>query len=91
VRSDTAPEIRAAAQAHITRRLVDPLVSLLTSRGVPAASARLKAEAAVSALIGVVVVRGTGSFATLPSADVSDVAALLTQLVESVVGEAPRA
>jgi AcrR family transcriptional regulator len=88
-RSDTAPEIRAAAQAHITRRLVDPLISLLSSRGVPAASARLKAEAAVSAVIGVVVVRGTGSFTELPSASVDEVAGLLTRLVESVLQSAP--
>lgn len=85
VRSDTAPEIRAAAQAHLTRRLVDPLVSLLSSRGVEPDLARLKAEAAVSALIGVVVVRGTGSFASLPSAEIDDVAAVLTRLVQSVL------
>jgi AcrR family transcriptional regulator len=84
-RSDTAPEIRAAAQAHITRRLVDPLVSLLTSRGVPAESARLKAEAAVAALIGVIVVRGTGSFSALPAADIDEVAGVLTRLVESAL------
>jgi AcrR family transcriptional regulator len=85
VRSDTSPEIRAVAQAHITRRLVDPLMSVLEARGVEAASARVRAEAAVSALIGVVVVRGTGSFASLPSADVDEVAGVLTRLLESVV------
>lgn len=90
VRSDTAPEIRAAAQAHISRRLVDPLVALLASRGVDAEVARLHAEAAVSALIGVVVVRGTKSFASLPSADIDDVAAVLTRLLESVL-DAPAA
>ena len=56
-------------------------------RKAEAQETRLKAEAAVSALIGVVVVRGTGSFDTLPSADVAEVAALLTQLVESVLGD----
>jgi AcrR family transcriptional regulator len=85
VRSDSAPEIRAAAQAHITRRLVDPLVSLLVSRGVDSDLARIRAEATVAALIGVVVVRGTGSFSALPGADVDDVADVLTQLLESVV------
>ena len=91
VRSDTAPEIRAAAQAHITRRLVDPLVALLSARGVPSDSARLRAEAAVSALIGVIVVRGTGSFAALPAADIDDVAEVLTRLVEGVVATPGRA
>jgi AcrR family transcriptional regulator len=84
-RSDTAPEIRAAAQAHISRRLVDPLVSLLTLRGVDPGTARLRAEAAVAALIGVIVVRGTGSFSELPAADVEELAGVLTQLVESVL------
>jgi AcrR family transcriptional regulator len=85
VRSDTAPEIRAAAQTHISRRLVDPLVSLLSARGAEPGAARLRAEAAVAALIGVIVVRGTGSFSELPAADVEEVADVLTQLVESVL------
>jgi AcrR family transcriptional regulator len=85
VRSDTAPEIRAAAQAHISRRLVDPLVSLLSSRGAEPGAARLRAEAAVAALIGVIVIRGTGSFSELPAADVGEVADALTQLVDSVL------
>jgi AcrR family transcriptional regulator len=85
VRSDTAPEIRAAAQAHITRRLVDPLVSLLVTRGVSADVARVRAEAGIAALIGVVVVRGTGSFDALPAAGVDDVAGVLTRLLESVL------
>lgn len=91
VRSDTAPEIRAVAQAHLTRRLVDPLVSLLEARGVPSASARVRAEAAVAALIGVVVVRGTGSFASLPGADTEEVAGVLTRLLESVLDAPPAA
>lgn len=90
VRSDTAPEIREVAQAHITRRLVDPLVSLLTARGLAPELARVRAEAGVAALIGVVVVRGTGSFASLPGADIDEVAGVLTRLLESVV-DAPEA
>lgn len=91
VRSDSAPEIRAAAQAHITRRLVDPLVSVLTAHGVSPDSARVRAEAAVAALIGVVVVRGTGSFSVLPDADVAEVAGVLTRLLESMLDRPPKA
>ena len=84
VRSDTAPEIRAAAQAHITRRLVDPLVSVLSARGV-ADVAQVRAEAAVAALIGVVVVRGTGSLQQIGEAAADDLAPLLTRVLQSVL------
>jgi AcrR family transcriptional regulator len=83
-RSDSAPEIRAAAHAKITARIVDPLAALLVSRGVSPDSARLRAEVAVAALIGVVVVRGAGSFDELPAAGVDVVADVLTRMLESV-------
>ena len=84
VRSDSAPEIRAAARDHMTRRLVEPLAAALERRGV--ASARLRAEAAVAALIGVLVVRGTGSLDELGVAGRQELAALIAALLEGVAG-----
>jgi AcrR family transcriptional regulator len=63
VRSDSTPEIREAARAHLTRRLVEPLQAMLERRGVR--DPRLRAETAVAALIGVLLARALGSFPTL--------------------------
>jgi AcrR family transcriptional regulator len=63
VRSDSTPEIRDAARGHLTRRLVEPLQAMLEKRGVT--EPRLRAETAVAALIGVILARALGSFATL--------------------------
>lgn len=79
VRSDTAPEIREAARAHLTRRLVEPLAGLLERSG--AAKPRVRAEIAVSALIGVLLARSLGSFDALAELDRSELVDLLTQLL----------
>lgn len=63
VRSDTAPEIRDATRAHMTRRLVKPLAATLERRGV--ADSQVRAELAVSALVGILVARSLGSFGQL--------------------------
>ncbi len=63
VRSDSTPEIREAARAHLTRQLVEPLQAMFEKRGV--ADPRLRAEMAVSALIGVLLARALGSFESL--------------------------
>jgi AcrR family transcriptional regulator len=79
VRSDTAPEIREAAHAHLTRRFIQPLERMLTQRGVP--DARLRTEIAVSALVGVLLARSIGSFEQLAQVDRDELIALLTQML----------
>ena len=67
VRSDTTPEIREAVRDHLTRRLVAPLERMLERRGVE--QPRLRAELAVSALVGVLLARALGSFDELGDAE----------------------
>jgi AcrR family transcriptional regulator len=79
VRSDTAPEIREAARDHLTRRLVQPLESMLAKRGIP--GARLRAEVAVSALVGVLIARSIGSFEQLTQVERDELVTLLTEML----------
>jgi AcrR family transcriptional regulator len=79
VRSDSTPEIREAARDHLTRRLVQPLQSMLERRGV--ADPRVRAEVAVSALVGVLLARKLGSFTTLGELDRRELVAVLTAML----------
>ncbi len=79
VRSDSTPEIREAARDHLSRRLVSPLHSMLERRGV--AQPRMRAELAVSALIGVLLARALGSFTTLGTLDRRELVDALTAMV----------
>jgi hypothetical protein len=79
VRSDTAPEIREAARAHLTRRLVEPLAAVLTLRGVE--RPQLHAEVAISALVGVLLARALGSFDHVATVDRAELVALLTKMI----------
>ena len=85
VRSDTTAEIREAARAHLTRRLVEPLAVMLENRGL--ANPRLRAEVAVSALIGILLARSLGSFDALGNLGRED----LIQLVSQVLPDLARA
>ncbi len=79
VRSDTTPEIREAVRDHLTRRLVVPLERMLTRRGVE--QPRLRAEMAVSALVGVLLARALGSFDELGDVKRAAFIEELTQLI----------
>jgi AcrR family transcriptional regulator len=63
LRSDTTAEIRQATREHLTRRLVEPLAEALRAKGI--ATPRVRAEMAISALIGVLLGRALGSFGEL--------------------------
>jgi AcrR family transcriptional regulator len=65
IRSDTSDEIRTAAQAHLIRRLVEPMTADLTRSGTD--RPRLRAEIVVSALIGINLGRALGWFDELPA------------------------
>lgn len=88
VRSDTSEEIRAAAQARLSRRLVQPLEDGLA--GVGADQARLRAEIAVSALIGVAVGRSLGWFAEMRSVPPTALTELVVEALGTITGERPR-
>jgi AcrR family transcriptional regulator len=79
VRSDSTPEIREAARDHLTRRLVQPLSSMLERRGV--ADPRVRAELAVSALVGVLLARKLGSFTSLRELDRRQLVDVLTAML----------
>jgi AcrR family transcriptional regulator len=87
VRSDTAEEIRAAAQARLARRLVEPLADGMEGRG--ADRARLRAEVTVSALIGVALGRSLGWFAEMASVPQEELAALFIDALGTMTGEQP--
>ncbi len=79
VRSDTSSEIREAARGHLTRRLVEPLAATLERRGVQ--NPQLRAEIAVSALIGVLLARSLGSFEQLGQLGRDELIALVSQVL----------
>lgn len=79
VRSDTSEEVREAARGHLNRRLVEPLAATLERRGVK--NPRLRAEMAVSALIGVLLARALGSFEQLGQLGRDELITLVSQVL----------
>jgi AcrR family transcriptional regulator len=79
VRSDTSEEVREAARGHLNRRLVEPLAATLERRGVE--NPRLRAETAVSALIGVLLARSLGSFEQLAQLGRDELITLVSQVL----------
>jgi AcrR family transcriptional regulator len=77
IRSDTSDEIRVAARAHLVRRLIQPLAAGMSQEGVEAP--RLRAEIAVSALIGVSLARSLGWFEELRSVEKQELVDLLSE------------
>ena len=86
VRSDTSPEIRAAALDHVAQRLVGPLVANLTAQGVD--RPRLRAQVAVSALVGISVGRSLGWFDEIRSVPRDELVALIVDALGSITGDA---
>jgi AcrR family transcriptional regulator len=64
-RSDTSTEIRDAATGRLARRLVGPLADTMKAQGVD--RTQLRAEVAVSALLGINLARSLGWFAEIRS------------------------
>jgi len=79
IRSDTSDQIREAAQAHIARRMVDPMVSDMTRRGVD--GAQLRSEIVVSALLGILIGRALGWLDELKGVPRERLVALVTELL----------
>ncbi len=89
VRSDTADEIRSAAQARVERRMVDPLLAGMAEDHVD--RPRLRAELAVSALLGVTLGRSLGWFAELGTVPREELVDLVVDALGAVVGPGPDA
>jgi AcrR family transcriptional regulator len=80
IRSDTSDEIRHAAQAHLTRRIVTPLAADITSRGLD--RAELRAEITASALLGINLARALGWFPQLQRTGKDELVELITTLLD---------
>lgn len=89
VRSDTSEAIGEAARARLVSRLVDPLAVTLEDQRVD--RAQLRAEVAISALIGVVLGRSLEWFGELSSASVDQVVELLVEAFGSTAEGGPGA
>ena len=85
VRSDTSPEIRDAALDRVAKRLVDPLVTNLTAQGVD--RPQLRAQVAVSALVGISVGRSLGWFEEIRSVPRDELVALIVDALGSITGD----
>jgi AcrR family transcriptional regulator len=84
IRSDTSPEIRAAAQTHMVRRLVAPMVEDLTRREVD--RPELRSEVVVASLIGINLGRALGWFEQLKTVPREELVELIAALLD---GSAP--
>jgi AcrR family transcriptional regulator len=87
VRSDTPAEILDAALDRLARRLVDPLVANMTAQGVD--RPQLRAEVAVSALLGFRFGRSLGWFDEIRSAPRDEVVALIVDALGAITGDDP--
>jgi AcrR family transcriptional regulator len=79
IRSDTSDQIRQAAQAHMTRRLVVPIVADMANRGID--DPQLCSEVVVSALLGITLGRCLGWFPQLQTVPRDRLLALITELL----------
>jgi AcrR family transcriptional regulator len=88
VRSDTSADILDAALDRLATRLVGPLVANMNAQGVD--RPRLRAEVAVSALLGISLGRSLGWFDEIRTAPRDEVVALIVDALGAITGEAGR-
>src|SRR5271154_417411 len=86
-RSDTSADILDAARDRLARRLVGPLVANMRAQGVD--RPELRAEVAVSALLGFTLGRSLGWFDEIRSAPRNEVVALIVAALGAITGEEP--
>ena len=87
VRSDTSADILDAALDRLARRLVGPLVANMRAQGVD--RPQLRAEVAVSALLGFSLGRSLGWFDEIRSAPRDEVVALIVDALGAITGDDP--
>ncbi|MFI6360187.1 TetR family transcriptional regulator [Streptomyces sp. NPDC050743] len=81
------PSVHEAGQAHLYRRVVDPLRERFEREGLD--RPRLRAEIAVAAFGGVLLARSAGALERLAEADPAEVLELLHRLLGGVGGQLP--
>jgi AcrR family transcriptional regulator len=81
------PSVHEAAQAHLRRRLVDPLRERFEREGLDRPG--LRAEIAVAAVGGALLARSAGALEELAAAQPADVLELLHRLLGGVGGQLP--
>ena len=84
IRPDSSGEIRTAVRARLERRLVEPLAAGLADRGID--RARLRAEVAVSALIGVSLARSQGWFDSITTVPRGELVELIAEALAPLAG-----
>jgi hypothetical protein len=87
VRSDTSAEIRDAALNRLARRLVGPPVANMKAQGVD--RPELRAQVAVSALIGISLGRSLGWFEEIRSVPRDELVALTVDALGAITGNGP--
>jgi AcrR family transcriptional regulator len=87
VRSDTSPEIRDAAVDLLAQRMVGPLVTIMRAQGVD--RPQLRAEVAVSALIGINLGRSLGWFDEIQSAPREELVPFIVDALGRITGDDP--
>jgi AcrR family transcriptional regulator len=87
VRSDTSANILDAALDRLARRLVGPLVANMRAQGVD--RPQLRAEVAVSALLGFILGRSLGWFDEIRSVPRDEVVALIVEALGAITGDDP--
>jgi AcrR family transcriptional regulator len=87
VRSDTSADILDAARDRYARRLIGPLVANMRAQGVD--RPELRAEVAVSALLGFILGRSLGWFDEIRSAPRDEIVALIVAALSAITGEEP--
>jgi AcrR family transcriptional regulator len=80
--------MREQVRAIVGRRVVEPLVAELRSRGAP--DAQLRAEVLVALAAGLSLTRASGTLPTLAAAPLEDVLAVLAPLVDALHAQASR-
>jgi AcrR family transcriptional regulator len=75
-------EVREQIHAVTERRLVDPLVSELIARGLPAP--RLRAELLIAITLGVAVTRSNGTLPTLASVPLEEALVVLDPMIDAL-------
>lgn len=87
IRFDTSDEIRQAALQRITRRLVEPLAVDMAEHQVD--RPQLRAQVAVSALLGISLARSLGWFGEIGSVPKDELTSLIAEALHDVIREAP--
>jgi AcrR family transcriptional regulator len=85
VRSDNSAEIRAAALNHVARRLVDPLTANITAQSVD--RPELRAQIAISALLGIVLGRSLEWFDEIRSTPREELVALIVDSLDAFIAD----